>query len=152
MTDVRFYHLKTKSVDEALPALLSKALEQGRRILVCAPDRASVDRLNERLWVFDANSFMPHGVAGDDFESDQPVLLTAGNDNPNGANTLFLTDGAPGPQQDIASYTLCCEIFDGRDPQALEAVRARWLAYKAAGHTLTYWQQTDQGGWEKKDI
>jgi DNA polymerase-3 subunit chi len=30
------------------------------------------------------------------------------------------------------------------------AARDRWKAYKAAGHALTYWQQTDRGGWEKK--
>jgi DNA polymerase-3 subunit chi len=28
--------------------------------------------------------------------------------------------------------------------------RERWKAYKGAGHTLAYWQQTATGGWEKK--
>ena len=28
--------------------------------------------------------------------------------------------------------------------------RARWRRLKDAGHELTYWQQTPQGGWEKK--
>jgi len=40
--------------------------------------------------------------------------------------------------------------FDGRDDQAVVDSRERWKAYKAAGHTLTYWQQTATGGWEKK--
>ena len=31
------------------------------------------------------------------------------------------------------------------------AARGRWLAYKEAGHGLTYWQQTDGGGWGEKE-
>ena len=40
-------------------------------------------------------------------------------------------------------------MFDGNDADAVEAARERWRRAKAAGHTLTYWQQTETG-WEKK--
>jgi len=42
------------------------------------------------------------------------------------------------------------ELFDGRDETAVVETRERWKAYKAAGHTVVYWQQTPNGGWEKK--
>jgi DNA polymerase-3 subunit chi len=41
-------------------------------------------------------------------------------------------------------------MFDGNDEAALAAARARWKAAKEAGHTLTYWQQTEKG-WEKRE-
>jgi DNA polymerase-3 subunit chi len=41
--------------------------------------------------------------------------------------------------------------FDGNDEAALAAARAQWADLKNAGHDLTYWQQTDEGRWEKKD-
>jgi DNA polymerase-3 subunit chi len=41
------------------------------------------------------------------------------------------------------------DLFDGNDPVAVEAARERWRAAKAAGHTLTYWQQGTRS-WEKK--
>lgn len=148
MTDIRFYHLKTKTVDEALPALLSKALELKKRILVRVPDKKTADDLNESLWTFDPNSFLPHGTSGNGHESEQPVLLTAENDNLNCSKILFLVNGAE--MSDVSGFDLCCEIFDGRDPQALTAARAHWASHMDAGRTLTYWQQTDQGGWEKK--
>ena len=34
--------------------------------------------------------------------------------------------------------------------EAVEAGRNRWKEYKAAGHAITYWQQTETGGWEQK--
>ena len=43
-------------------------------------------------------------------------------------------------------------MFDGNDEAAVGAARARWRDYDAAGHALTYWQQTESGGWEKKDL
>ena len=37
-----------------------------------------------------------------------------------------------------------------RDADTVNAARGRWSAYLEAGHHLTYWQQNDGGGWEKK--
>jgi DNA polymerase-3 subunit chi len=45
---------------------------------------------------------------------------------------------------------MCCEIFDGRDEDAVTAARSRWKSYKDAGHTLAYYQQNDMGRWEQK--
>ncbi|MCH7943651.1 MAG: DNA polymerase III subunit chi, partial [Proteobacteria bacterium] len=62
---------------------------------------------------------------------------------------LVLTDGvAPAF---IDAFERCLDLFDGNDGQAVEAARGRWTRLKEAGHDLTYWQQTGQGGWQKKD-
>ena len=50
----------------------------------------------------------------------------------------------------IAAFDLACEMFDGNDDEAVAAARDRWREYLAAGHHLTYWQQSDRGAWEKK--
>ena len=41
-------------------------------------------------------------------------------------------------------------IFDGDDPEALDAARADWKKVKASGHAASYWQQDEAGRWEKK--
>ena len=68
--------------------------------------------------------------------------------NRNAAQALFLIDGAePG---DVSPYERCVLIFDGRDQAALTAARGRWSAFKAGGHPVSYWQQGEARGWEKK--
>ena len=52
--------------------------------------------------------------------------------------------------ENIADFTLCCDFLNGNDDEAVDAGRARWKEYKAAGHAITYWQQTETGGWEQK--
>ncbi len=147
MTDIRFYHLNTRTLDQALPEIVQKALSVGHKIVVRAPDDKEVERLNNLLWTFRPDSFIPHGSAKDGSPDHQPVWLSAGNDNPNNANVLILTGGL---QDDaLEGYTLACDIFDGRNEDNVLSARQRWKAYKNSGHALTYWQQTEKG-WEQK--
>lgn len=148
MTDVGFYHLQKWPLETALPQLLEKVLEAGHRAVVMAGSPERVASLNTLLWTYRDESFLPHGSMEDGHAPDQPVWLTVEDENPNNATVLVLTDGAE--SADIAPYDRCCDMFDGRDDAAVAAARARWTAYKDAGHSVTYWQQTDRGGWEKK--
>jgi DNA polymerase III subunit chi len=147
-TEVNFYHLTKSSLEDALPRLLVKTLQAGERAVVMLGSPERVDALNTHLWAYDQDSFLPHGSARDGEADRQPVWLTHLDENPNGAAFLFVADRARSDR--LADYKRCFELFDGRDDTAVADSRERWRAYKAAGHTLAYWQQTATGGWEKK--
>lgn len=147
MTEIRFYHLQRKSLEQALPELLEKCHERGWRAVVMAGSEERAEALTQHLWTYHDRSFLPHGNARDGFAEDQPIWLTALDENPNGATVLFLVDGAR--SDNAAGFDLVCEIFDGNDPEALAAARDRWRDYRAAGHVLAYWQQGERG-WEQK--
>lgn len=149
MSEIRFYHLTRKPLEDVLPVMLERTVvRDGRRAVVMAGSGERVEHLNAHLWTYDDRGFLPHGSRADGHAARQPVWLTDTDENPNGAQVLFLTEGAQ--SADVGSYDLVCELFDGRDDEAVAAARERWKAYKAAGHALTYWQQTERGGWEKK--
>ena len=148
MTEVSFYHLTRSSLEQTLPRLLEKALQGGARCVVLAGSPERVEVLNAQLWTYDPGSFLPHGAARDGNAARQPVWLTDQDENPNAATMLFLTDGATSDK--LADYARCFELFDGRDETAVDAARTRWKAYREAGHAVSYWQQGDKGGWEKK--
>lgn len=148
MTEIGFYHLVRTPLEKALPKLLEKVLERGARAVVMAGSDERVESLAALLWTYQPNSFLPHGSARDGRPEQQPIWLTGQDENPNGASILLLTDGAQSER--LADYERCLEIFDGGDPDAVSRARDRWRAYKDAGHSLTYWQQTETGGWDKK--
>ena len=148
MTDVGFYHLQRSPLEQALPKLLEKVLGAGLRAVLKAGSEDRVEALNSLLWTYDQRGFLPHGSRKDGHADQQPVWLTELEENPNGATVLILTDGAS--SEAVDDYERCLDMFDGNDPEAVQAARQRWKAYRAAGHAVTYWQQTERGGWEKK--
>jgi DNA polymerase-3 subunit chi len=148
MTEVLFYHLGRQPLDKVLPGLLEKTLERGWRAVVQAGNSERAEALNALLWTYADESFLPHGSARDGFTDQQPVFLTAGEDNPNAATVRFLVDGAEAG--DLRGYARVVYIFDGRDQDAVAQARAAWKNAKGAGFEVTYWQQSDTGRWEKK--
>ena len=148
MTRVDFYHLTRSGLDRALPRLLEKVLQSGARAVVQAGSKERVEALNAHLWTYDDRGFLPHGSSADGDPERQPLWLTEADENPSRASILVLTDGARSDH--VADYDRCLEMFDGNDEAAVAEARRRWTAYKEAGHAVTYYQQTERGGWEEK--
>jgi DNA polymerase-3 subunit chi len=143
-----FYHLTESTLEEALPALLEKSLARGWNVVVHTGGEERRDALDLFLWTYRDDSFLAHGTDREPFPEDQPILLTAGPGNANGARIRFLVDGASPPSAD--GYERMVFMFDGNDDGQLQAARDHWKALKAAGHAVTYWQQTPERRWERK--
>ena len=148
MTEVLFYHLEHQPLERVLPTLVERTLARGWRAVVQAGSQERVEALDTLLWTYADDSFLPHGTKHDGHLANQPVFLTAGDDNPNGATVRFLVDGAEIAEH--TGYERIVYMFDGHDAGAVEHARAQWKTAKAAGCEVTYWQQTEQGRWEKK--
>jgi DNA polymerase III subunit chi len=149
MTEMLFYHLKGQTFEQVLPALLQKSLERGWRVVVQASSDERVDALDAHLWTWRDDAFLPHGTSRDLEAAEQPIVLTADVDNPNGATVRFLVDGA-NLAADAALYERVVLLFDGEDPEAVEMARARWSEAKAAGVDVTYWRADENGRWQRQ--
>jgi DNA polymerase-3 subunit chi len=152
MTEVLFYHLERRGLDEALPGLVDKTLERGWRALIKCDNAERADALDTRLWTFN-DGFLPHAQLGDGDAARQPVLITVEEGNPNRADVLFLIGGTPAPQWDgeeAKTFARIVVMFDGRDAAAVDAARAAWKEAKAAGHDVTYWKENAAGKFEKQ--
>jgi len=149
MTEFLFYHLKGQPPEQVLPALLQKSLERGWRVVVQAASEERIEALDAHLWTWRDDAFLPHGTWRDAEAAEQPILLTPNEDNPNGAVVRFLVEGASLPA-DASSYQRVVLLFDGDDPEAVEAARARWSEAKSAGFEVTYWQADESGRWRRQ--
>ncbi|MGY6710493.1 MAG: DNA polymerase III subunit chi [Rhizobiaceae bacterium] len=148
MTEVLFYHLTESTLEEALPSLLERSLERGWRAAVQTASEERRDMLEVHLWTYRDDSFLAHGTDAAPHAAHQPVLLTTGPGNDNGAQVRFVVDGADPP--DLSGYARGVVMFDGHDEHQLSAARQQWKVLKAAGHEVTYWQQGPDRRWQKK--
>ena len=147
-TEVYFYHLESRTLEQVLPTLLERSLERGWRAVVQASSKERVEALDTLLWTYRQDSFLPHGTASDGTPAAQPVFLTDEADNPNDAAARFLVDGAT--LEDAAPYARVVYVFDGHDADAVARARAAWATAKDKGHAVSYWQQDGDGRWQQK--
>ena len=149
MTEILFYHLKGQSLEQVLPPLLQKSLERGWRVVVQASSDERVEALDAHLWTWRDDAFLPHGTSRDSEVAEQPIVLTADTENPNGAAVRFLVDGA-NLAAGAGNYERIALLFDGDDPEAVEMARLRWNEAKASGAEVTYWKADENGRWQRQ--
>jgi DNA polymerase-3 subunit chi len=147
-TEIYFYHLERRTLEDVLPALLARSIERGWRAAVQATSQERVEALDTLLWTYSEESFLAHGTARDGSPEAHPIYLTAEDDNPNAAQVRFLVDGAE--LGDRSPYLRVVFIFDGRDEEAVRKARAQWQEAKSKGLSVSYWQQDDRGRWIKR--
>ncbi|QGX98250.1 DNA polymerase III subunit chi [Roseovarius faecimaris] len=144
-----FYHLTRAPVERTLPLLLGKALGAGWRVAVRGTSEERLDWLDDKLWLGPDEAFLPHGRAGGPHDADQPVLLTAAPELPNGARCVMCVDGAEIRAEEVTALERVCILFDGHDPAAVQQARGQWKTLTDAGCSAQYWSE-DSGRWEKK--
>jgi DNA polymerase-3 subunit chi len=147
MAEIGFYHLMRTSIDQALPPLLGRTLAAGKRAVIRCGSAERLAALDNALWLCTNPDWLPHGTKATGRAEQQPIWLTEADEAPNGARFLFLIDGSASDR--LSTFERVFDLFDGNDEAAVAAARQRWIAAKAGGHQLSYWQQAARG-WERK--
>ena len=111
--------------------LARKAHDAGQSILLLARDREQAEALDDLLWSFDPDAYIPHQIAGDEEDELTPVLIVPPDmDLPLRPLVLNLRD-----QVVQGDFERVLEVVPA-DASAREPLRERWKAYKARGFDL----------------
>lgn len=133
MTKIDFY---TGSEDRLRTAcqLSHKAMQNGLRVLLHAPDDAVADKLDQMLWHHPATAFMPHCRSHETAACDMPVVIGRDENFPHSELLISLHDE--------------CVSFFSRFERVIEIVgsgendatlgRARYKFYRDRGYELNH--------------
>lgn len=125
--------------------ILQEDLMAGRRVLVRLAEEGQREQLNRFLWVHGDGSFLPHGVAEDGYAERQPVYLTCGTENPNGAGHLLLVGGAAASIAEMQAVPAVTVVFDRGEP---EPARRMWRACVEAELDPVLLARGEDGHWK----
>ena len=112
--------------------LARKACDSGQPLLILANSAAQAELLDELLWEFDPDAYIPHQIAGLDEDDDlSPVLIVSPEyEAPMRPLVLNLrADAVPG------GFERVLEVVPA-DASAREPLRQRWKDYAARGLEL----------------
>ncbi len=145
--EISFYKLVTLPIHKAAPKLIDKIYYSKQNLVVIAESESLMKTIDDGLWAYSTKHFIPHGTSADEHPEEQPVYLTTKIENPNKAE-LVMALGKVALDSFTANKYLY--MFDGNDTAQLEFAKIKWKEYKQQNHSLTYWQQTIEGSWEKQ--
>ena len=142
MARVDFYHLTAAPLERVLPSICEKVLASGERLLLVA-DSDHLPRLDELLWTYARDSFLPHARREAPGPDAQPILLSDTAEPLNGAANIALADGRW--REEALSFARTFYFF-GSD--SVDAARATWRALtKQPEVEPRYWKQDERGRW-----
>jgi DNA polymerase III subunit chi len=132
MTRIDFYFNAADKLQVAC-RLAGKALAQGRRMLIYAPQPETAQRIDRMLWTWPATGFVPHCASGDALAASTPVLIAgdAGADGPCDV-LLNLADEAPPA---FERFERLLEVVAGDDADR-QAARGRYRFYRERGYGI----------------
>ena len=152
MTQIIFYSTAPLQVEKTLFALLEKSLEKGNRSLLLFKDKEKCLSINEQLWTYKQNSFLPH-ISEDDqiYDNiDVPVYLSTKNENPFKAELLFSIDGFL--PDNIDHFERVIIIIDVNDELLNEKYKNYYLDINKNFEDIVFYKSDDNGKWIEKNF
>ncbi len=141
MTDIAFHVNLADPVGYAC-RLLRKASASGAQVVVVG-EPAQLRELDQALWAFSPQDFVPHAVAG---ATPAPVLartpIVLAPEAAAVAHRQVLVNLAPGVPAGFEGFERLIELV-GNDPEPLDSARVRWKHYVGSGHTPRKIDQKD---------
>ena len=152
MTQIIFYSTAPLQVEKTLFALLEKSLEKGNKSLLLFKDKEKCLSINEQLWTYKQNSFLPH-ISEDDqiYDNiDVPVYLSTKNENPFKAELLFSIDGFL--PDNIEHFERVIIIIDVNDELLNEKYKNYYLDINKNFEDIVFYKSDDNGKWIEKNF
>jgi len=135
MTRVDFH---SKVPDKLLYAcrLIRKARAADMRVVVFTRDREQLNALDEALWTFSEQDFLPHVSANDPLASQTPVILSDDAEAALPHHQILINLSGQTPAH-FARFERLFEIIS-TDEVDLAAGRERYRQYQQRGYPLTH--------------
>jgi DNA polymerase III subunit chi len=133
MPTIDFYTLDTASPGDRYLLtchLVEDLYQDGARVLIHCPETERARHLDQLLWTYRQESFIPHGLVGQVDPALTPILI--GADLSRQTEAAVLINLAVEVPADFARFERVCEPVD-QDPAVRAAARLRFRYYRDQG-------------------
>ncbi|MBT8142112.1 MAG: DNA polymerase III subunit chi [Gammaproteobacteria bacterium] len=138
MTQVDFYIIpenQPRSKDVVTCRLTEKALKQGFRVLILGQDQKQLQALDEKLWTYKEQSFIPHEIEPENaITSEHCHVVLSENSNAYTVANLLINLSGKIPEG-YARFERIAEIVPGKQ-QDRQQSRVRYKQYREQSCTL----------------
>jgi len=138
MTQVDFYVVTSGGTEGAARVacrVAEKAWSRGLRVYVCTDSEDAARHMDELLWTFRQDSFVPHALAGEADADSEAIII--GCEPRAAAGREVLVNLGAGLVDDLPAFERIAEVVSD-DDGARSAARERYGLYRRQGHDLKH--------------
>ena len=137
MTKVIFIEVTASRMEMSACQIAERTYLEGGKLQIIPPNQQQAVRLDDLLWTFRPDTFVPHGFFG--HEKDEPlppVVITTEQEKIPGFESLLMLDYCP--VETVAQFSQAIHLVIVDNPERLAASRDYWIQLKEAGFSLNH--------------
>ena len=134
-----FYNCSYRNVVADISWLTEKLYKERDSILICCKDQETVEVIDDFLWRYKEDGFIPHSIEKKERSSIYPVLITADIDEEHKHNVLLALSGVLIEEKKWQKFTKAYYFFDDQENGEKENARAMWRSLSALNVDCKYW-------------
>ena len=134
-----FYNSSHRNVVVDISRLIEKLFKEKNRILVCCKDLETVEVIDEFLWAYKEDGFIPHSIDTKERSSIYPILITTNINEEFEHNILLALSGVLIKEKDWRKFSKAYYFFDDQENNEKENAREMWKSFSALNIVCKYW-------------
>ena len=134
-----FYNCSHRNVVADISWLTEKLYKERDSILICCKDQETVEVIDDFLWRYKEDGFIPHSIEKKERSSIYPVLITTDIHEEHKHNVLLALSGVLIEEKNWQKFTKAYYFFDDQENEEKENARAMWRSLSALNVDCKYW-------------
>ena len=134
-----FYNSSQRDVVADISWLTEKLYKERNSILVCCKDQETVEVIDDFLWGYKEDAFIPHSIEKKEQSAVYPILVTTDIDEQHKHDVLLVLSGVLIKEKDWRKFSKAYYFFDDQEDKEKENAREMWKSFSALNIVCKYW-------------
>ncbi len=135
-----FYNIESRDFFKDISLLTEKLFKQGIKVLIFCPDDSVTKLLDDFLWTFKEESFLPHIVVDRNYCPLETIIISKDKLNVESFETLIVFKGSSVDPEFCKKFEKTYYFFDDNNAEEKKLARAVWREALKIGIKCNYWK------------
>ena len=136
---VYFYNSSQRDIVADIAVLAEKLFLKNDNILISCSDQETVSVVDDFLWAYREDSFIPHSIKNNEKTPGYPILITTSIDERYEHDILLVLNGGLIKEKDWQKFAKIYYFFDDQDNEEKENARSMWKNFSSLNAECKYW-------------
>ncbi|MDC3108146.1 DNA polymerase III subunit chi [Paracoccaceae bacterium] len=134
-----FYNVYQRDVVADIAWLTENIFKKNNKIVIFCTDQETAEVVNDFLWSYRDDSFIPHSIKKNGGSSLCPILVATDLNEVYEHNVLLALNGALIKEKDWQGFAKIYYFFDDQDIKEKDNARFMWKSFSSLDIDCKYW-------------